>query len=123
MCSGHVQLFSAMVPVAALLVNTKRRANNGKLTRSHVVRVVYSIRLIANYSYTESNEKTKVQSDLDENTQARMAVHIIPGWRRMSGDPFVPPDLGATTKARLPTERYPGGAQCTKPLTVQGDEL
>jgi hypothetical protein len=92
-----------MVPVAVLTSQHKRRANSGKLTRSHVVRVVYSIRLIANYFYTESNVKTKVQSDLDENTQARMAVHIVPGWRRMSGDVFVPPDLGATTKARLPT--------------------
>ncbi len=44
-----------------------------------------------------------VQSDLDEWTQARMAVHIVPGCRRVSGDLFVPPDLGATTKARLPT--------------------
>lgn len=56
----------------------KRRANSGELTRSHVVRVVYSIRLTANYFYMESKVKTKVQSDEDENTQA-MAVHIVPG--------------------------------------------
>jgi hypothetical protein len=68
-----------MVPVAVLPVNTKRRANSEKLTGSHVVRVVYSIMLIENFFYMESNVKTKVPSDIDENTQARVAVHTVPG--------------------------------------------